>query len=267
MVQEPDRYLSVILIDSHCHFDHERFDGDREQAYQRAREAGVAAQIIPGIKQQWWPRIRSTCRLFAGLFPAYGLHPMYLAQHSREDIDKLEQWVQREQPVAIGECGLDYLIENPQREQQQAYFEAQLEMASQYRLPVIIHARRAVEEVTNTVRRYPGVIGVLHSYSGSLQQAQRLVGQGFLVSFGGPLTNPRATRVRSVAQSLPLEAILLESDSPDQPDIENRGNRNEPARLGKVLAALAELRKEPLERIATATRQNTERLFSLDSTS
>ena len=251
------------LIDSHCHFDDARFDGDRDRAYQRAREAGVAAQIVPGVQAAWWPRVRRICRQYPGLYPAYGLHPMFVAQHRTQDIDDLENWLQKEKPVAVGECGLDFFIENPARESQYEYFEAQLALAQRYRLPVIIHARRAVEEVVNTLRRYPGLVGVLHSFSGSMQQAMRLIDLGFLMSFGGPLTYPRAKRLRLMAGNLPLRALMLESDSPDQPDTDIRGQRNEPARLARVLQTLAELRKEPLEQIARSTRENAERLFGV----
>lgn len=253
----------MLLIDSHCHFDDERFENDRDRAYQRAREAGVAAQIVPGVQAAWWPRVRQTCRRYPGLYPAYGLHPMFMTQHRPEDIDDLEKWLSCEKPVAVGECGLDFFIQHPARESQQAYFEAQLALAQRYRLPVIIHARRAVEEVINTLRQYPGLTGVLHSFSGSMQQALRLIDIGFLMSFGGPLTYPRAKRLRLMAGNLPLHAIMLESDSPDQPDADIRGQRNEPARLGRVLATLAELRKESPEQIARTTRENAERLFGV----
>ena len=253
----------MLLIDSHCHFDDERFDADREQAYRRARSAGVAAQIVPGVQSRWWPRVRQTCSRYSGLYPAYGLHPMFMAQHRREDIDELEKWIRQEQPVAIGECGLDFFIDEPERRSQRDYFDAQLALAQRYRLPVIVHARRAMEDVINALRSYPGVLGVVHSYSGSMQQALRLIDLGFLMSLGGPLTYPRAKRLRLLAGTLPLEALMLESDAPDQPDVDNRGNRNEPARLNRVLATLAELRSESAEEIAAATSRNAEQLFQI----
>ena len=254
------------LIDSHAHFDDDSFDVDREAALQRAREAGVEAQVIPAIKAEWWPRIRDLCQAHPELYPSYGLHPMYLADHRPGHLDELAQWLEREQPVAIGECGLDFYIDNPQPEQQQFYFEGQLSLARESGLPVIIHARRSVEEVINTLRRYPGVTGVLHSYAGSEQQALRLIDMGFCLSFGGPITYQRAKRLHRLVANLPLSAILLETDAPDQPGSQHRGERNEPAYLPEVLQVLAQLRGEPSEAIAETCRENTLRLFRLPST-
>ena len=139
------------------------------------------------------------------------------------------------------------------------YFEAQLTLARQFDLPVVIHARRAVEQVIDSLRRFPGVRGLLHSYSGSEQQARRLIDMGFSLSFGGPLTYPRAKRLRR------LEAILLETDAPDQPGSRHRGERNEPAYLPEVLEALSGLRDEPIEQLAGQTHANSRRLFGLDA--
>ena len=251
------------LIDSHCHFDDESFDADRTQALARAHAVGVIEQVIPAVKAAWWPRIRQLCLDHPELHPTYGLHPMYLQDHLPLHLDSLGEWAAREQPVAIGECGLDFYINDPQPQQQQFYFEGQLAVAREFDLPVIIHARRAVEEVINTIRRFPGVHGVLHSYSGSEQQARRLIDLGFLMSFGGPVTYERANRLRKLIRTLPLDAILLETDAPDQPDSDHRGERNEPAYLPTVLQTISRLRDEPVERIAQQTQANTRRLFRI----
>ena len=251
------------MIDSHCHFDDQSFDADRPQALQRAHAAGVTEQVIPAVIAAWWPRIRQLCRDTQGLHATYGLHPMYLADHRPEHLDDLREWAAREKPVAIGECGLDFFIPDPQPEAQQFYFEGQLAVAREFDLPVIIHARRSVEDVINTLRRFPGVRGVLHSYSGSEQQARRLIDLGFVMSFGGPITYERANKLRRLVQVLPLEAILLETDAPDQPDCDHRGQRNEPAYLPKVLQTLSELRNQPPELIARITSENTRRLFRI----
>jgi TatD DNase family protein len=252
------------LIDAHSHFDDASFDLDREQALQRAHESGVREQVIPGVIAAGWPRIRDLCRNYPGLYPGYGLHPMYLADHREAHLEELQQWIEREQPVAIGECGLDFYIPDPQPERQQFYFEGQLRLARQYDLPLVIHARRSVEEVINTLRRYPGVRGMLHSFSGSEQQALRLIDLGFYLSFGGPITYPRAQRLHRLVQGLPLEYLMLETDSPDQPNCTHRGERNEPALLIEVLEQMSQLRSESREVIAEQTRLNTYRLFGLE---
>ncbi len=236
---------------------------DRDQAYQRARNAGVSAQIIPGVSAKNWSRIKTMCGHYQGLYPAYGMHPMFLHDHTQGDIELLDAWLDGSECVAVGECGLDFYIEDPQRTQQQMWFESQLALAQNHGLPVIVHARRAVEEVILTLRRFPSLSGVLHSFSGSEQQARLLIDMGFLLSFGGPVTYPNARRLRSLVAVLPLDAVMLESDAPDQPDVDNRGGRNEPALLGRVLSTFADLRSETAGEIATATTANAQRLFRI----
>jgi TatD DNase family protein len=255
--------MVMQLIDTHCHFDDDSFDSDRTQALARAHSAGVCAQIIPAIARRWWPRVKTVCDRYPEIYPAYGLHPMYLSEHTQDDLRELADWIEREKPQAVGECGLDFYIDDPDKQAQQRFFEGQLELALHYRLPVIIHARRAVEEVINTLRNYPGIRGVLHSYSGSLVQAERLIEMGFMMSFGGPITYARANRLRQLVADLPLDSILLETDAPDQPDSSHRGERNEPAYLGLILSTLSELRGEPETLIAEATSANAQRLFGI----
>jgi TatD DNase family protein len=251
------------LIDSHSHFDDDSFGPDQDQAYQRALAAGVDVQIIPGVSANWWPRIKQTCERYPGLHAAYGLHPMYLDEHREAHLHELRQWIERERPVAIGECGLDFYIDNPQADRQRFYFEAQLELAQAYGLPVIIHARRSVEEIIQTLRRFPGLRGVLHSYSGSEEQARQLIRLGFRMSFGGPITYERAKRLHRLIRTLPLESILLETDAPDQPDSMHRGERNEPAYLPIILETVSRLRNQPAEVIARQTTENCRQLFAL----
>lgn len=255
--------LHPRLIDSHAHFDDESFDSDRIEALRRAQQAGVVEQVIPAVKADWWPRIRRLCAEHPTLHATYGLHPMYLADHRPQHLDLLAEWVEREKPVAIGECGLDFFIDDPQPGQQQIYFEGQLALARQSGLPVIIHARRAVEEVINILRCYPGVSGVLHSYAGSEQQALRLIDMGYSFSFGGPLTYERANRLHRLVKALPLSSILLETDAPDQPGSRHRGERNEPAYLPEILDAVSRLRNESPQTVAEQTSENTRRLFRI----
>ncbi len=253
-----------MLIDSHCHFDDRRFDQDRPDAWRRAQEIGVSTLIIPSVTALEWPRVKETCASLPGLYPAYGLHPMFCHEHKDSDLQILREWIQQEQPVAVGECGLDFYIKDPDKGRQLELFQAQLEIASDYNLPVIIHARKAVEDIINSLHKYPGMRGVLHSYSGSLQQAERLIEMGFLMSFGGPITYPRAGRLHKLVAELPLESIMLESDSPDQPDIGHQGERNEPSYLPLILQQISEIRDEPREVIAAQTTANTQQLFGIE---
>lgn len=253
----------MLLVDTHTHIDDAGFDADRAEVVARARAAGVTRQLVAGIDAAGWPGLRTTCASHPGLFPAYGLHPLFLAKHRPEHLDELREWIRRERPLAVGECGLDYYVDGLDRKQQADYFEAQLAIAADTGLPVIVHARRAVEEVILTLRRFDGLRGVVHSFSGSRQQAEQLWERGFLLGIGGPVTYARAKRLRRLVAEMPIEWLLLETDSPDQPDCRRQGQRNEPAHLTAVLEAIAELRDEPPEAIAAATTANAERLFNL----
>ncbi|MDZ4348570.1 MAG: TatD family hydrolase [Xanthomonadaceae bacterium] len=252
-----------MSIDSHCHLDVDAFDADRDAVLARARAAGVRAQIVPAITMASWPGIRALCQREAGLFPAFGLHPMYLAAHRPDHLHELERWLERENPVAVGECGLDFFVDGLDPDLQRRYFTRQLELAKAFDLPVIVHARRAVEEVIASVRRIGGLRGVVHSYSGSAEQARQLWNLDFMLGIGGPVTYPRAQRLRRLVASMPIEHLLLETDAPDQPDADWRGQRNEPARLPHIIDTVAELRDEPAQLIAEATAANAERLFGL----
>ncbi|MEQ4576641.1 MAG: TatD family hydrolase [Gammaproteobacteria bacterium] len=251
------------LVDSHCHLDAEEFDPDRDAVLARARRAGVNDQLVPAVAAAGWPKLREICAASPGLHPAYGLHPMFLDAHRHEHLDQLRAWIERERPRAIGECGLDFYVEGLDAGEQRLYFRRQLELAAEYDLPVIVHARRAVEEVIATIKSVGRLRGVVHSFSGSPEQAAQLWKLGFMIGLGGPVTYSRAHRLRRLVADMPLEQLLLETDAPDQPDAGIRGQRNEPARLGAVLACIAGLRGEPEQAIARQTTANARRLFGL----
>lgn len=251
------------LVDSHCHLDAEAFDADRDAVVARARAAGVHAQVVPATHADAWPKLREVCGSAHGLYPAYGLHPTFLHHHQPVHLQELAGWIERERPVAVGECGLDYYVEGLDRQAQQAYFDGQLELAREHELPVIVHARRAVDAVIASIRRVGRLRGVVHSFAGSPEQARQLRDLGFLVGLGGPVTYERARRLRRLAATMPLEDLLLETDAPDQPDADNRGGRNEPALLVRVLDTIAGLRGQDRAEIAAATTANAQRLFRL----
>jgi TatD DNase family protein len=250
-----------MLTDSHCHIDVAAFDADRDAVIARARAAGVTRQIVPAIAFASWPQLRAVCARYSGLFPAYGLHPMALPEHRPEHLDALADWIARERPLAVGECGLDFFVQDLDGESQRRYFERQLQIAREFDLPVIIHARRAVDAVIASIRRSGNLRGVIHSFSGSEEQARQLWHLGFRLGLGGPLTYPRANRLHRLVASMPLEQLLLETDSPDQPNCGHQGERNEPARLSDVLTVVAQLRGESEARIAEATSANSDDLF------
>jgi TatD DNase family protein len=251
------------LADSHVHLDDERFDGDREAVLQRARNADVALQVIPGTDAASWPRIHALCTPGSGLFPAYGMHPMFMHSHRADDLSLLSHWLDTKRPVAVGEIGLDFYQEGHDAKGQREYFGQQLQLAREFDLPVILHARAALDEVTTTLRRTGGLRGVVHSFSGSVEQAEQLWKIGFHLGIGGPVTYERAQRLRRIVASMPIEYLLLESDAPDQPSATHRGERNEPSYLPDVLHCIAQLRNEDPEHIAAATTANVRRLFRI----
>ena len=252
-----------MLVDSHSHLDADAFDVDRDAVIARARAAGVRLQVLPAVDAASWPKLRDVCTRGPWLFPAYGLHPMYLASHREEHLSDLRDWIEREQPVAIGECGLDYFVDGLDHDAQSHYFEGQLRLAREFDLPVIVHARRAVDAVIAAIRRVGGLRGVVHSFPGSMEQARQLSQAGFLLGLGGQVTYDRANRLRTLAATMPIDWLLLETDSPDQPDSGIRGQRNEPARLLHILETIAALRNADPGDIANATSANAQRLFDL----
>lgn len=252
----------IDLYDSHCHLDAPEFDGDRAEVIARARAAGVRWQLVPAVHRDAWPKLRQLCAGTDGLRPAYGLHPMYLDRHRPEHLIELEQWIEKERPAAVGECGLDYFVAGLDPEAQRHYFQRQLELARQFELPVVLHARRAVDDVIASLRRVGGLRGVVHSWSGSEEQARQLFAMGFHLGIGGSVTFDRARRLRRTVATMPLELLLLETDAPDQPDAGRRGQRNEPGYLPTVLEAVASLRGVAAERIAEACTANAGRLFA-----
>jgi len=253
------------LIDSHCHLDADAFDGDRATVVARAQAAGVVAQVVPAVTAAAWPKLRAVCTASGGLYPAYGLHPLFLDQHRPEHLPLLGEWIARERPCAIGECGLDFFVEGLDPAEQQRYFIGQLHLAREFDLPVIVHARRAVDAVILAIRKVGRLRGVVHSFGGSAEQAQQLHALDFLIGLGGPVTYDRAQRLRRLAAAVPLQQLLLETDAPDQPDASIRGQRNEPARLRTVLETIAALRDAPAAAIAAHTTDNARRLFGLDA--
>jgi TatD DNase family protein len=253
----------LTLADSHVHLDDVSFDHDRDAVIERARQAGVSRQVIPGVDAASWPRIQALCNPGSGLFPAYGMHPMFMDQHQPEHLATLSHWLATQHPVAVGEIGLDFHVEGLDAEDQRHYFLQQLKLAREFELPVILHARAAMDEVTATLRRIGGLRGVVHSFAGSQQQAEQLWKLGFYIGIGGPVTYERAQRLRRIVAHMPIEHLVLESDAPDQPLATHRGQRNEPARVAEVLQCVAALRGEEPETVSAATTENVKRLFAI----
>ncbi len=245
------------LIDTHSHLDLHCFAEDRQQVLCRSRNNGVVAQILPGVCRDWWSDMLTLCSRTPDLFAAPGLHPMYLQKHSPTHLNELQSLASSGTIVALGEIGLDYYIRDIDHSQQQYYFEEQLDIAKESDLPILLHVRKAHDQVQATLRRKKFKSGgIVHAFSGSLQQAEKYLQLGFKISFGGTITYDRSTKIRAVAQRLPLDAIVLETDAPDIPPAAHHGQRNSPEYLPLILDSLAQIRSESKAVLARRTTAN-----------
>src|SRR3569833_2290035 len=249
-------HLLMDLIDTHCHLDVAAFDADREDVLAACRANGVNRIVIPGVDAAAWGRILDLCASAPGLYPTLGLHPVYLDHHRAEHVVQLGGWVARRRPVAGGEIGLDYYIDDPDRAGQRTLFEDQLHIAAAADLPVLLHVRKAHDDVIATLRRIRVKGGICHAYNGSLQQAHQYLDLGFKISFGGMLTYERSRKLRGLARDLPTDALVIETDAPDLTVASHRGERNSPAYLPECLAALAAVRDEDVDELAAVTTRN-----------
>jgi TatD DNase family protein len=251
------------LIDSHCHLDLADFSADLPETLQRARASGVSDIVIPAIAASGWPNLAAIAGAHSGIHTAYGLHPVFLAEHHESHLAALPDWLARPECVAVGECGLDFFESHLDVAHQERIFIAHIQLAKQFNKALIIHARKATERVMQLLKQYGPVRGVIHSYSGSLEQARQLVAMGFMLGIGGALTYPRSNRLRAIVQEIALQHLLIETDAPDQPMCGEQGRRNEPSKLVRVAEAMADIRGMRLDEVAKQTTQNASQLFAL----
>jgi len=245
-----------MLVDTHCHLDAAEFDGDRAAVADAATQAGVGRIVVPSIERANFGAVASVCRDYSGCVAAYGIHPMYVDGAMEADLDALRETVLREHPVAVGEIGLDRFVEPRDDLRQEFYFESQLEIARDAKLPVLLHVRRAIDSVLKALRRCRVSGGIAHAFNGSRQQADEFIKLGFKLGFGGAMTFPRASRIRALAATLPLDAIVLETDAPDIPPEWRVGARNTPDQLPRIAQVLASLRGITVQELAEATTAN-----------
>jgi len=245
-----------MLVDTHCHLDAAEFDGDRAAVAVAATQAGVGLIVVPSVERANFGAVASVCRDYSCCLAAYGIHPMYV-EHAREaDLDALRETLQREQPLAVGEIGLDRFVEPRDELRQEFYFNAQLQIARDAHLPVLLHTRRAIDPVLKQLRHCRVSGGIAHAFNGSRQQADEFIKLGFKLGFGGAMTFPRANRIRELAASLPLDAIVLETDAPDIPPEWIAGARNTPDQLPRIAQTLADLRGIAVPEVTEATTAN-----------
>lgn len=252
-----------VLFDTHCHLDVPEFATDWQQQSALAAAGGVGGMLVPAVSRGAWPHLAGVVAAGTGLYAAYGLHPCYLSEHTTADLDALGEWLDTVPAVAVGECGLDFFIQDADPARQEALLMAQLGIARAKGLPVILHARRSHDRLLMCLRRAGVTRGIVHAWSGSEEQARRFIDAGFLIGFGGAATFERALKLRRLLQTLPLESLVLETDAPDIPPCFARGERNTPAHLPAIAALLAEVRGLPMAEFAMATTRNATRLLGL----
>lgn len=268
-----------MWIDTHCHLDAPEFDADRQAVRHAARAAGVGLCVLPAVQRRDWPGVQALAGLHGDAY-ALGVHPLYVPQALDEDLQALDDALTacRSDPrlVAVGEIGLDFFVPAlctpAMRERQWQFYTAQLRLARRHALPVILHVRRSADALLKGLRQIQVTGGIAHAFNGSLQQAQAFMALGFALGFGGAMTFERATALRALAQQLPPEALVLETDAPDIPpqwlyrtaEARARGlpqGRNTPAELPRIAQTLADLRGLTLEQLQALTGANALRVL------
>jgi TatD DNase family protein len=251
-----------MLIDTHCHLDAAEFDGDRDDVAALALQQGVSKIVIPSVARSNFDAVIHISHQHVHCVYALGIHPMYVAEALDADLDVLNECVKGNHPVAIGEIGLDYFVSKPNEHpeniaRQIFFFTEQLKIAQRYHLPVILHVRSAIDDILKYLRRYPVMGGIAHAFNGSFQQAEQFIQMGFKLGFGGAMTYSRALKIRELAAKLPLESLVLETDSPDIPPewLGSKG-RNTPLELVKIAQVLADLRQVNVAQVVDITGAN-----------
>ncbi len=254
-----------MLIDTHCHLDAAEFDRDRDSVIHRARAAGIACMVVPAVEVANFANVRALADSERDCVYALGIHPLYVERADEMALGRLREALvcHRDDPalVAVGEIGLDHFVPGLDHERQSQFFSAQLRLAQEFDLPVILHVRQAQDQVLKHLRRTPVRGGIAHAFNGSLQQAEAFMKLGFVLGFGGAMTFERALRIRRLARELPAEALVLETDSPDIAPSWVHPGRNQPAELADIAHALAMLRNCPIEDVTRQTASNAMRVL------
>ena len=253
-----------MLFDTHTHFDAEQFDADRDEVLSGLPARGVSLAVNPGCDI---PSSRAAIALaekYPFLYAAIGYHPENCGPYVESDLEIFREMAKNPKVVAIGEIGLDYYWEeNPPKEFQQQVFRAQMQLARELDLPVIVHDREAHADSLAIVKEFPDVRGVFHCYSGSVELAKELVKLGWMISFTGVLTYKNARKAVEVAEAIPIEHLMIETDSPYMAPVPHRGKRNDSGYVLHICEKLAEIKGISTEECARITLENGKRFFRI----
>jgi TatD DNase family protein len=255
-----------VFVDSHCHLDFPELAADLPEVLRAMRENRVTHALCIGVEMDAWPAVHALATGHANLFASVGVHPDY-ADLAEPTVDLLVARAQEPKVVAIGETGLDYYRRSGDLEWQRARFRTHIRAAREAGKPLVVHTRAAADDTIAIMReeRAGEAGGVMHCFTETWDVAQRALDLGFHISFSGIVTFRNAGELRDVAKRVPLERMLIETDSPYLAPVPHRGKRNEPAFVRHVGEALASLREVPLEAVAQATSHNFFRLFGIDA--
>ncbi len=262
----------ALCLDTHCHLDAHEFAVDLDAVIERAAQVGVDGVLIPAVKAHDFDAVARLANRASMHMPAtcytLGIHPIYTPQAQKSDLDILRSAVIAAMAdprfVGIGEIGLDYFLPDLDAHQQAFFFEAQLDLAEEFHLPVILHVRRSQDAILKALRRRKISGGIAHAFNGSFQQAQQFIQLNFVMGFGGAMTFPRALQIRRLATELPIEHIVLETDAPDIPPAwlaSQLSRRNEPGELPQISSVLAELRSRLVTQTQSMCAQNALRII------
>ncbi|MDO4812397.1 MAG: TatD family hydrolase [Eubacteriales bacterium] len=252
-----------LIFDTHAHYDDMAFDSDRDALLAALPKQGVGLIVDPGCDVESSKKAVALAAQYSHIYAAVGYHPENCAPYTSADLDTLRSLATHPKVVAIGEIGLDYYWEqNPPKELQQEVFRAQLALAQELNLPVIVHDRDAHADSLAIVSEFPTVRGVFHCYSGSVEMARELWKRGWYTGFDGPVTYKNARKTVEVAQEVPLELLLLETDSPYLAPVPVRGTRNDSRNIVHIAQKIAEIRGMSAEEIIRIAADNGRRLFT-----
>lgn len=254
------------LIDTHTHLDFADFDGDRTEVLARSRELGVERTVVLGVYQRNLQRVWDLALNEPSVYAALGLHPVYIDEHRPEHLDdlrdRLSSLARHPKLCAIGEIGLDYYVQSLDRTRQQQVFDVQLQMAADFNLPALLHVRRSHADVIATLKRFKLARGgIIHAFAGSREEAREYIKLGFRLGLGGAATWPQALRMHRVIADLPLDSVVLETDSPDMAPAMYPDQRNSPTHLPDICEALAALMSVDGSTLALAATANANQLF------
>ena len=255
-----------MIIDSHAHYDDEKFDIDRNEVLERIQKQGVARVVNPSANVASAEKCLSLAKEYSFFYTAMGIHPHEAKEMSDEVLIKLRDMAGYEKVVAIGEIGLDYHYDFSPREIQKSCFSAQIRLAKELKLPIIIHDREAHKDIMDIIKaeKAEAVGGVFHCFTGSVEMAKEVLDLGFYIALGGAVTFKNAKKPVEVAKFVPNDRLLVETDSPYMTPVPYRGKRNDSGYLDEIIKKLAEIRSTTPELVAEYTAVNADRLFGLN---